>query len=95
MVYFENNLIKFPNHFNQIVSKIKFINELSDDIIEVDVEDHSDNVHFYEFDMTNVVLKNGTYRYEFGKEVGLMQVGDYIVSVYEYNEKKDNIVYEG
>lgn len=93
MIYFKMEMMKFPKHFNQNPTKMKLINELTNNEIEVEVEDLSVNPHFYEFDLTDIELTNGTYRYELGKEVGLLQVGDYVAVATEYNEKKNNIEY--
>lgn len=94
MVYFEVGLVKFPKHFDENEGKLILKNEMTGEIIEIEVEDQSENNHFYLFDIQHD-LKNGTYRYNYGKEVGLLQVGDYVSPVNEYNERKTNIVYEG
>ena len=44
--------------------------------------------------MSEVTLKDGTYRYQIGEEIGLFQVGDYVSVSTEYNENRQNIVYE-
>jgi hypothetical protein len=54
----------------------------------------SDNPRSYAFNFTNVTLDNGTYKYNLGSEVGLLQVGDYVSTSTEYNENRNNKVYE-
>lgn len=95
MIYFSNEKIKFPRHFAEVSTKIVLINELSNEKTELDFVDESDSDRYYEIDLSNLELKNGTYKYKIGKEVGLMQVGDYEpTQVTEYNEKKTNVIYE-
>lgn len=94
MVYFKNNLIKFPRHFNDFSTKMILINELTNDKLELDFVDRSDSDRYYLIDLSNLTLRNGSYRYEIGKDIGLMQVGDYIAPSTEYKETKINVVYE-
>lgn len=95
MIYFSNEKIKFPRHSNETSTELVIINELSDEKTELDFVDESDDEKYYVIDLTNLELKTGTYKYKIGKEIGLMQVGDYIpAQVTEYNEKKTNIIYE-
>lgn len=94
MVYFEGNPIKFPKHFPAEFSKITLINGLTREVMEVEVEDTSDDDSYYLFDLSGVSLDNGTYTYVFGKECGFLQVGDYKVERTAYENKKDKIVYE-
>lgn len=44
--------------------------------------------------LSGVVITKGTYRYEYGSERGLLQVGDYTAQKTEYNVSKTNKVYE-
>lgn len=95
MIYFSNEKIKFPRHSNEISTELVIINELTNEKTELDFVDESDDDKYYEIDLTNLELKNGTYKYIIGKEIGLLQVGDYQpTEVTEYNEKKTNVVYE-
>lgn len=94
MIYFTNEIIKFPKHFNQTADEIQFINEMTGEINTLEVEDLSVDPRYYEFDFSNLVLKSGTYKYVIGQDLGLMQVGDYIRQTQEYNEIKQNVVYE-
>jgi hypothetical protein len=56
--------------------------------------DLSQDDRYYLIDLSNVELKDGTYKYQIGSEVGLLQVGDYVAQSTEYNDKKQNKVYE-
>lgn len=89
-------MIKIPRHSSENADKLVLINELTDEELEFNVTDISQDTRYYLIDMTGVTnLPNGTYRYELGAEVGLWQVGDYVTTSPTYNEKKQNIVYEG
>lgn len=94
MIYFSYNFMKFPCHFNSKSSKIILTNEMTGDKNEIEFVDHSDEGRYYLIDLSNLELMNGTYEYSIGKDLGLLQVGDYIKQVTEYNEKKTNKVYE-
>lgn len=94
MIYFGSDRLKFPRHFNENPTKMVMTNEMTGEKVEFNVVDLSTNPHFYEFDFTGIDLKVGSYTYTMGKEVGLIQVGDYISTSTEYNERKNNIVYE-
>lgn len=94
MVYFEGNLVKFPKHFPVEFSKITLIHGLTREVIELEVEDKTIDDTYYLLDFTGVHLDNGTYTYVFGKECGLLQVGDYKVEKTTYENKKDKIIYE-
>ena len=96
MIYFEEGMIKIPRHSSENADKLVLINELTNEKLEFNVVDSSDDDRYYLIDMSQVTdLPNGTYRYEYGVEVGLWQVGDYVSESPTYNEKKQNIVYEG
>lgn len=95
MVYFDSGLIQIPRHFNENPTKMTLTNEVTNDVIEVVVIDMSDNPRSYVYDLSNLALSNGTYRYELGSETGLLQVGDYVSVSKEYNNKRNTVVYEG
>lgn len=88
-------MIKIPRHSNENADELVLINELTDDRLEFAVTDMSEDSRYYLIDMTGEDIPVGTYRYELGSEVGLWQVGDYISTSPTYNERKQNIVYEG
>ena len=94
MIYFEKGLLQFPRHFDENPTRMVVINELTGTSYEILVVNMSDNPRYYAFDFSDVELDNGTYRYQVGNEVGLMQVGDYVAQTTQYNEKKQNVVYE-
>ena len=94
MIYFENETMQFPRHSTETSNKLVVINELTDEKNELEFIDLSDDDRYYLIDLSNLELKDGTYRYQIGSEVGLMQVGDYIAESTQYNEKKQNTVYE-
>ena len=95
MVYFDSGLIQIPRHTQENPTKMTLTNELTNDVIEVVVIDMSDNPRSYVFDLSDLELMNGTYRYNLGSETGLLQVGDYVSVVKEYNNKRNSVVYEG
>lgn len=95
MIYFESGMIKIPRHSNENADELVLINELTDDRLEFAVTDMSEDSRYYLIDMTGEDIPVGTYRYELGSEVGLWQVGDYVSTSPTYNERKQNIVYEG
>lgn len=94
MIYFEKETIQFPRHSVEFDDKLVLTNELTGEKTEIDFFDYSTDDSYYMIDLSDVDLANGTYRYQIGPEVGLMQVGDYISESTQYNEKKQNIVYE-
>lgn len=94
MIYFENDLIQFPRHSGETSDKLVMTNELTGESDTLEFVDLSQDERYYLIDLSNVELKDGSYRYQIGPEIGLMQVGDYIAQSTEYNEKKQNIVYE-
>lgn len=94
MIYFENETMQFPRHSAETSNKLVVINELTDEKNELEFIDLSDDDRYYLIDLSNLELKDGTYRYQIGSEVGLMQVGDYVSESTQYNEKKQNTVYE-
>lgn len=94
MIYFEKETLQFPRHSAETSNKLMVTNELTGDVMDIEFVDLSDDDRYYLIDLSGVDLKDGTYRYQIGPEVGLMQVGDYIAQSTEYNEKKQNIVYE-
>lgn len=94
MIYFESETVQFPRHSAETSNKLIVINELSGEKNTLEFVDLSQDDRYYLIDLSNVELKDGTYRYQIGPEVGLMQVGDYVAESTEYNEKKQNIVYE-
>lgn len=94
MVYFDSEMIQIPRHFNENPSVMTLTNELTGDVREINVEDMSDNPRMYVFHLGDLGLIDGTYRYNLGSEVGLMQVGEYVRTSQQYNEKKQNTVYE-
>ena len=102
MIYFEAGTVQIPRHSNENAGHLTLVNELTDERLEFQVEDMSEDTRYYLIDMSDVTdLPNGTYRYELGpragqvSEVGLWQVGDYVSVSPTYNERKQNIVYEG
>lgn len=95
MIYFSKGLVKFPRHFNESATNLTIVNELTGDEITIPVLSVSSNSHYYEFDLSDVELKNGTYKYHLGSEVGLLQVGEYVATHTEYKERKTNVVYNG
>ncbi len=94
MIYFESKSMQFPRHSAAITNKLVITNELTGEQTEVEFVNQSSDDRYYLIDLSDVELKDGTYRYQIGPEVGLMQVGDYVSQSTEYNEKKQNIVYE-
>lgn len=94
MIYFENETLQFPRHSAETSNKLIVINELSDEKNTLEFTDLSQDDRYYLIDLSNVELKDGTYKYQIGPEVGLLQVGDYVVQSTEYNDKKQNKVYE-
>lgn len=94
MIYFENETLQFPRHSAEISNKLIVINELSDEKNTLEFTDLSQDDRYYLIDLSNVELKDGTYKYQIGSEVGLLQVGDYVAQSTEYNDKKQNKVYE-
>ena len=94
MIYFENETLQFPRHSGETSNKLTVINELTGESNTLEFGDLSQDERYYLIDLSNVELKDGTYRYQIGPEIGLMQVGDYVAQSTEYNEKKQNVVYE-
>lgn len=94
MIYFDKETLQFPRHSAEISNKLVMKNELTGDESTIEFDDLSDNPNFYLIDMSGVTLTDGTYRYQIGGEVGLLQVGDYVSESTQYNEKKQNVVYE-
>ena len=94
MIYFENETLQFPRHSGETSNKLVMTNELTGETYTLEFIDLSQDERYYLIDLSNFTLKDGTYRYEIGPEIGLMQVGDYVNTNTEYNEKKQNIVYE-
>ena len=95
MVYFNENLLQIPRHSGENSDELVLINELTGEKIEGEFTDQSTDTRYYLFvpdDFTD--LSDGTYRYQIGDEVGLMQVGDYVNNSPQYNETKQNTVYE-
>ena len=94
MIYFDKETLQFPRHSAEISNNLVLKNELTGDEKTIEFEDLSDNSSYYLIDMSEVTLKDGTYRYQIGSEVGLLQVGDYVSESTQYNENRQNIVYE-
>jgi len=94
MIYFNSETLQFPRHSSEKSDELVLTNELTDEVTKVKFEDQSDDSRFYLIDVSDLSLKDGTYRYQIGSEVGLLQVGDYVADTTQYNEKKQNIVYE-
>lgn len=94
MIYFNNDLVQFPRHSSESSNELVLINELTDEVITLDFVNQSTDFRYYVIDLSNLEIKDGTYRYQIGPEVGLLQVGDYVSTSTEYNEKKQNTVYE-
>ena len=94
MIYFERGLVRISKHFEQDPREMTITNEVTNEVVNLRVRDISTNPHFYEFDFSDVDLANGTYRYEMGKEVGMIQVGEYLAVVTEYTNERTNVVYE-
>lgn len=96
MIYFNYELVQIPRHFNENPLTMTLTNELTNVETVVGVVNMSTNprMYVYHFTEDEVHLDNGTYKYNLGSEVGLMQVGDYVSPATEYNEKKQNTVYE-
>ena len=94
MIYFDKETLQFPRHTAEKSSEMVLTNELTGETNTLEFIDLSQDERYYLIDLSNIVLKDGTYRYEIGPEIGLMQVGDYVNTNTEYNEKKQNIVYE-
>lgn len=97
MIYFSNNFIRFPRHFGNLsnIFTINLVNTVTHKKYELTMEDTSDLAGWYLFDFTNVELEYGTYRYNFNGEVGLLQVGNFIKEIIEYNNETEHKVYEG
>lgn len=94
MIYFDKETLQFPRHSAEISNELVLKNELTGDESIIEFEDLSDNSSYYLIDMSEVTLKDGTYRYQIGDEVGLLQVGDYVSESTQYNENRQNVVYE-
>lgn len=94
MVYFSNDLVQIPRHFDENPTKMTLTNEVTNVVTEIDVVNMSSNPRIYALDFTGVKLDNGTYKYNLGSEVGLFQVGDYVATSTQYNENRSNKVYE-
>lgn len=94
MVYFDKENLQIPRHSTIKSNRLVLINELSGDRTVIEFTDLSTNDQYYLISKEGIVLKNGTYRYEVGPEVGLLQVGEYESTSTDYNEKKTNVVYE-
>lgn len=94
MIYFDKETLQFPRHTAEKSSEMVLTNELTGEKTTVSFEDLSDDYRFYLIDVSDVTLKDGTYRYQIGEEVGLLQVGDYVSTNTQYNENRQNIVYE-
>lgn len=94
MIYFDKETLQFPRHSAEKSNELVLINELTGESTTVNFEDISDDSRFYMIDVSELTLRDGTYRYQIGDEVGLLQVGDYVNTTPQYNEKKQNIVYE-
>ena len=94
MVYFEKETLQFPRHSVEFDDELVLTNELTGESMKIEFTDLSTDDRYYMIDLSDVDLANVTYRYQIGPEVGLMQVGDYVSTSTEYNEKKQNIVYE-
>lgn len=94
MIYFEKETLQFPRHSAETANKLVITNELTDEETTLEFVDLSQDDRYYLIDLSNLELRDGTYRYQIGPEIGLMQVGDYIAESTQYNEKKQNIVYE-
>lgn len=95
MIYFNQGINKFPRHFSENPTKMELINEMTKEKVEIDVENISENDRMYEFDLTDLNLSDGMYEYHLGKEVGLIQFGDFETPKTAYKETKVDIVYEG
>lgn len=94
MIYYKKDFVQFPRHSSESSNEMTIINELTDEAIKYSFVDMSTDARYYMINLALVDLKDGTYRYQIGPEVGLLQVGDYIAPSTEYNEKKQNTVYE-
>lgn len=94
MIYFTKEVVQFPRHFNENPTRLILTNEVTNEVTELTVRNMSDNPRSYAFNFTSVTLDNGTYKYNLGSEVGLLQVGDYVSTSTEYNENRNNKVYE-
>lgn len=99
MIYFEGGTVKIPRHSDENPDELVLINELTGETLTFEAVDLSEDDRYYQIEFggsdSDFGIPVGTYRYEFGKEVGLWQVGDYVSVSPTYNEKKTDIVYEG
>ena len=98
MIYFDEGIVQIPRHSAEESDELTLVNELTGETLTFDIVNLSDDERYYlisfgdsenEFD-----LPAGTYRYQIGEEVGLWQVGEYVNTSPQYNEKKQNVVYE-
>lgn len=94
MIYLDKEILQFPRHSASISNKLVLKNEVTNEETMIEFTDLSDDNRYYLIDMSGETLKDGTYRYQIGDEVGLFQVGDYVAETKEYNENRQNIVYE-
>lgn len=95
MIYFNESLLQIPRHSAENSDEMVLINELTGESIKGKFTDLSTDNRYYLFvpdAFTDLI--DGTYRYQIGYEVGLCQVGDYVIESTHYNEKKQNTVYE-
>lgn len=95
MIYFNENLLQIPRHGGENSNELVLINELTGEKYEGTFTDQSTDTRYYLFVPEGFDdLIDGTYRYQIGSEVGLCQVGEYVNVAAQYNEKKQNTVYE-
>lgn len=92
MVYSKDNLIKIPRHFDEFPTVLVLINEMTQDRYEITAIDcDCENSMF----VAEVEIPDGEYQYFIGKEVGLIQVGEYYAErTVSYDEDNENHVYE-
>ena len=91
MIYFNSGMIQIPRHSSESADKLVLINELTDEVFEFEFTDMSSDSKYYLIDLagsdSDFDLPVGTYRYQIGNEVGLWQVGDYVSTSPQYNDK--------
>lgn len=93
MIYFKSEKIKIARHFDENPVIFHIVNEVSGEKKDFELSVSVEST-YYELDFSGIELKNGTYRYDFGSECGLLRVGDYVAEQSEYDNKKINVIYE-
>lgn len=95
MIYYEESKILIPKHYKDSPIELILINNLTNQEFKfTELEDLSDNSFYYEFAINLDALDTGEYTYKFGKEIGLLTVGNYSPIIKEYQTNNTRIQYE-